>query len=229
MPIPLVLTQPIILLILALDISGCASTGTAGRSGPRVGADYTGDDAGVLVYAVGTVRGFGMRFSFPYGRVQVSDGAATDDWKGRIRPSVGGAIYLKILNPDFEGFETGHVVTRKLPPGHYAISDFEFFGSGPAGSYEWNSKVPFSIEFVIEAGKATYIGSFMRSLAPPGGAAGIGAPGYFLIANRSDRDLPIARPRMRADITILKQVTDVEKFGSAVLRSKSLEPMDAAR
>ncbi|MEM7569371.1 MAG: hypothetical protein AAF337_06210 [Pseudomonadota bacterium] len=221
------MTHRLILGLLLLALAGCASSGMSSNGRPDPGDDYSGADAGTLVYAVGTVRGFGMRFAFPYSRTQALSGETVDDWQGRIRPSVGGAVYLKILNPDFEGFETGHLVTRALPPGRYNIRDFEFFGSGPAGSYGWSSAVPFSIAFTIEPGKATYIGSFMRSLAPPGDTGKIGAAGYFIVANRAARDLLIARERLPSDTVVMEQVTDVDRFGSAVLRSRSLEPADA--
>ena len=137
---------------------------------------------------------------------------------------MGGAIYLKVQQPDFEGYETGHVVTRRLPPGKYQIADFEFYGSGIGGSYEWNSAVPFAIEFDIQPGRATYIGSFMRSLTPEGYQPVLGAAGYFLVSNQASRDVPIAIDRLPASVSVVEQVTDVEQFKSQVLRSKALEP-----
>lgn len=188
---------------------------------------YTQPDAGHLIYAVGTIR-IGMRFSFPYHRTHTADGAPVNDWNGRIRPTVGGAIRLKVQNPDFEGFETGHVVIRRLPPGRYAVTDFEFAGAGAGVQAEWKSSVPFALEFTIEPGKATYIGSFMRSPTPNDQLrAELGYAGYFLIADRSERDLPIAAVRLPQGVEISRQVTDVEKFGSKVLRSRSLEPAPA--
>ncbi|MFN0098686.1 MAG: hypothetical protein ACKVS7_08440 [Gemmatimonadaceae bacterium] len=188
---------------------------------------YSQPDAGHLIYAVGTIR-IGMRFSFPYHRTHTPDGAPVDDWNGSIRPSVGGALTLKVKNPDFQGFETGHVVIRRLPPGRYAVTDFEFAGAGAGTQTEWKSSVPFALEFTIEAGKATYIGSFMRSPTPNEQLrAELGYAGYFLIADRSERDLPIAAARLPQGIEITRQVTDVEKFGSNVLRSRSLEPAPA--
>lgn len=211
------------LLVITTCLAACASNSDT-RKGPDPGKPYAAEDAGYLVYAVGTVRGFGMRFSFPYARFETAEGKPAEDWRGDIRPHVGGAIYLKIQQPDFEGFETGHVVTRRLPPGRYVISDFEFFGSGIFESYEWNSAVPFAIEFEINAGRATYIGSFMRSLTPEGYQDALGAAGYFLVANRAKRDIPIADERLPDSVVVVEQVTDVERFGSLVLRSKALEP-----
>jgi len=144
-----------------------------------------------------------MRFSFPYHRTHT---------------------------PDFEGFETGHVVIRRIPPGRYAVTDFQFAGAGAGVQAEWKSSVPFALEFTIEPGKATYIGSFMRSPTPNEQLrAELGYAGYFLIADRSERDLPIAAARLPQGVEVTRQVTDVEKFRSKVLRSRSLETASAHR
>ena len=217
------MTRLINVVAISLCVAACAANPNA-RKGPAADTPYEAADAGYLVYAVGTVRGFGMRFSFPYTRVETPDGESIEDWRGRIRPHVGGAIYLTVQQPDFEGFETGHVVTRPLPAGKFAITDFEFFGSGIAGSYEWNSAVPFTMEFDIQPGRATYIGSFMRSLTPDGYQQALGAAGYFLVSNRASRDVPIAISRLPDSVSVVEQVTDVDQFDSIVLRSKALEP-----
>lgn len=212
------MARRIFFLLLVLFVASCASA-------PAERSDYEGEDKGYLVYSVGTVRGFGMRFAFPYERAALPDGTEAGDWRGRIAPTVGGAIYLKIVDPDFEGFETGHVVVRAVPPGRYAITDFEFFGSGPGASYEWRSATPFALPFAVEPGRATYVGSFMRSLPPEGLLDELGPAGYFLVADRASRDLPIAEERLPAGTSMSNQYTDVDQFGSRVLSSKALEPM----
>lgn len=183
-------------------------------------AAYAGEDGGYLVYGVGTIA-IGMHFDFPYRRIATPDGATVSDWKGTIEPTVGGAIYLKIKNPDFEGRESGHVVTRRLPPGDYLIENFAFYGSSPMGdAYEWSAAKPFVIRFRIEPGRATYIGSFMRAPSPgPGIVPGIGPAGFFVVADRAARDLPIARTRLPAACEIVAQVPDVTAFGNPILRS----------
>src|SRR5436190_15999142 len=77
--------------------------------------EYEGADAGYLVYSVGTVR-IGMHFDFSYRRLSTLEGAPTQDWRGKIEPKLGGAIYLKVKDPDFAGEESGHVVVTRLPP-----------------------------------------------------------------------------------------------------------------
>jgi hypothetical protein len=191
-------------------------------SAPALAADkeYDGADAGHLVYAVGTLR-IGMHFDFNYRRLTMPDGAPADDWKGKIRPRLGGAIYLKVKNPDFNGEETGHVVIRRLPPGTYAVQNFFFAGSSPGGGgVYWSPANPFALPFTIRRGAATYIGSFMRSpsLGTPLQPA-LGAAGFFIVADRSARDLPIATPRLPAGVKVTGEVTDVSTFGSPVLRT----------
>jgi hypothetical protein len=183
-------------------------------------APYAGEDGGYVAYAVGTIT-LGMHFDFPYGRVALPDGTAVNDWRGLIEPKLGGAIYLKIKNPDFEGRETGQIVVRRLPPGDYLIDNFAFYGSSPTGAaYDWSSAKPFAIRFTIRPGKATYIGSFMR--APSLGTSlqpTLGAAGFFVVADRSARDLPLIGPKLPTGCEVVTQVTDVDAVGSAALRS----------
>jgi hypothetical protein len=203
------------LAILCITLLAPVSAVLAREAAP----DYRGDDGGYLVYAVGTIA-IGMRFDFPYRRVALPDGTPIDDWLGTIAPTVGGAWVLRVKNPDFSGRETGHVVVRRLPPGQYLIDQFAFAGGGIGmGTIDWSSAVPFSIRFTIRSGTATYIGSFMRapSLGTPLEAE-VNAAGYFLIADRSERDIPIARAKVPSLPAITTEVTDVSQFGSIVLR-----------
>jgi hypothetical protein len=47
----------------------------------------------------------------------------------------------------------------------------------------------------------------------------LGAAGFFVIANRAERDLPIARQKNPQLPEINIEVTDVSSFGSAILRN----------
>lgn len=190
---------------------------------PAIGAkkanEYDGKDAGCLIYSVGTIK-IGMHFTFPYRRVTTLDGSAVNDWKGEIKPKVGGAFYLKVKNPDFTGDESGHVVVRCLPPGTYEVGDFEFYGSLPGvATYEWSPTHTTAFRFHLRSGQATYIGSFMRapSLGTPLQPI-LGAAGFFVVADRNQRDLPIAKGRLRADMEITSEITDVTIFNHPALR-----------
>ena len=175
--------------------------------------DYEGVDAGYLVYAVGIVR-LPASFEFPYRRLATPEGQPANDWKCMIAPKLGGAIYLKVKNPDFEGVETGQLVVRRLPPGSYEVQEFRFFGQIPGlASYKWSPDKPFALPFEIRAGEATYIGSFMRAMATATVRPDIGGGTYFIVADRSARDLPIAGSRLPAGLKVTSEVTDVGQFG----------------
>lgn len=174
---------------------------------------------GYLVYAVGTIK-IGMHFSFLYRPMPADDARAVSE--GVIKPTLGGAFHLRVKNPDFSGDETGHVVVRRMPAGRYEVHDFAFGGLTPGvGSTAWSPARTFSLPFEIRSGEATYIGSFMRapSLGTPLEAR-LGAAGFFVIADRASRDLPIAAPRLPTGIRVANEVTDVDSLGSAALRSR---------
>lgn len=209
--------------IASTAFAAASLAATAPAFAAREPRPYDGADGGWLVFAVGTVDGFGMDFGFPYRRLAGADGAAAPEWKGMIEPRLGGAIYLRIKNPDFEGAETGHVVVRRVPPGGYVIDRFIFGGSVPGvGGFEWSSARPFALPFDIRPGEATYIGSFMRavSLGTPLEPQ-LGAAGFFVVADRSARDTPLARQRLPAEARMTTQVTDVDAFGSIALRTQA--------
>ena len=182
--------------------------------------DYAGADGGWLVYAVGSIK-MGLDFEFSYAPLPGTAAAADKAWRGKIEPRLGGAIYLRVKNPDFEGDESGHVVVRRLPPGRYSVTRFDFAGGIGGTAFSWSSAKPFALPFEIRAGEATYIGSFMRavSLGTPLQAK-LGAAGFFVIADRSARDLPIAAARLPAGTRITAEVTDVTAFGSEALRTE---------
>jgi hypothetical protein len=193
------------------------------RSGDR---DYRGEDGGYLVYSVGAPNNLGLPYWFSYHRTATVDGRPAEDWKDRIYPRLGGAIYLRMKRPDFTGAETGQVHVQRLPSGSYVVDEFHFDGLLPGVvTYSWSSGKPFSLPFTIRPGEATYIGTFMRfpslgtSLQPV-----LGAAGFFVVADRSERDLSVAKTKLPESAKITVQVTDVSRFGNAALR---VSPPDA--
>jgi hypothetical protein len=182
--------------------------------------DYAGADGGYLIYSVGAID-LVAHYTFNYHRI---GSPPAEDWRGRIQPRLGGAIYLKVKNPDYTQGGTGHVVIRRLPPGNYAVDSFSFGGMSPTGGgIDWKSSEPFALPFEIKPGEAVYIGSFARcttlgtSLQPV-----LGAVGYFVVADQGARDLAIARPRLPAGVAITSSVTDVSAFGAPIFRSSPL-------
>jgi len=78
---------------------------------------------------------------------------------------------------------------------------------------------PFSIPFTIRPGEATYIGNFARapSLGTSLGPV-LGAAGFFVISDKSERDLAIARQRRPGLPPVTVTVTNVSTWGHAMLR-----------
>jgi hypothetical protein len=118
-------------------------------------------------------------------------------------------------DPDFNtGYETGKVQIQHLRPGKYEVYSFEFTGSSIGEWITWHPKKPFSIPFTINPGETTYIGNFAR--APSLGtqkASELGAAGFFVVSDKHQRDIEIAR-RKRPDLTpVTVSVTDVSEFG----------------
>lgn len=201
-------------LILALALVAFTGPSLAGDK------DYPGDDGGNVIYAVGIGGALTADFAFPYVRVATPDGHPISDWKGKIEPRLGAPFSLKVKNPDFSGFERGHVIVRRLPPGKYEIKGFVFGGQSPGGGgHVWTSKTPIVQSFEIRRGEATYIGSFSRAIAHPSLNIVPGGGTYFIIANRASRDLAVARQRLPANMKIAIEVTDVRQFGTPVLQA----------
>ena len=210
--------------LLGIIITFVVFLDTNVASAARAPREYGQADGGYLIYSVGSIGG-GLDFWFPYKYDIPNSSNRASEWIGLISPTLGGMWYLRVMNPDFTGREAGHVVVRRLPPGHYSIENFGFGGQIPGiATYDWSSAVPFKIEFNIAPGRATYIGSFMRTVSLGTSLeAQLGAAGFFVIANRAERDLPIARQKMPQLPEINIAVTDVSIFGSAVLRNSEPE------
>jgi hypothetical protein len=176
-------------------------------------ADYPGADGGYLVYSIGTIK-IPMSYTVAYRQVSAPGGALKKPWRGSMACRCVGFIRAQMPDADFTGRETGKVVVTKLPPGKYEIYDYGFGGAVGMTTYSWSSGKKFSIPFEIRPGEATYIGSFAR--APSLGTSlepTLGAGGFFVISDRSERDLPLARKRFPALPEVREEVTDVSTLG----------------
>ena len=74
----------------------------------------------------------------------------------------------------------------------------------------------FRAAFTIRSGEATYIGSFMLAFAGNAATARPWRVSFFIVADRSDRDRPIAQIRL-VGRPLKAEVTDVSQFGSQAL------------
>jgi hypothetical protein len=196
------------LAFVVLAFSG--SVATAG--------DYDGPDGGHLIFSVGTLH-IPMNFLFRYRSVAPVAGS-NRVWNGVIECRCVGFFTARMANPDYSGRETGKVMMHRLPPGDYEIYDFGFGGAVGNSITTFSSGQRFVIPFTIRPGGATYVGSFTR--APSLGTsleASLDAKGYFVISDRHERDLAIARARTPDLVEPTVSVTDVSVFNHPALRT----------
>ena len=79
------------------------------------------------------------------------------------------------------GPERGSAFALELPAGNYEFYDLKFLRNDGGGQWGWRSRDEFSLPFVVEDGRASYLGSFIAH------GQGEGA-GFFRVADRFDRD-----------------------------------------
>lgn len=181
--------------------------------------DYDGPDGGLLIYSAGSIA-IPINFAFRYKRIRNPAGGQVSDWSGTIGCGCVGLLRARAGGADYQGRETGRVHIRRLPPGDYEVFNFGFGGSIGSTMVTTRSARRFSIPFTIRAGEATYIGNFARapSLGTPLQRQ-LGARGFFVISNKAERDLAIARQR-RSDLpNATVAFTDVSGWGHTMLRS----------
>jgi hypothetical protein len=183
----------------------------------NVASAQENSSTGTLIYSVGSVD-IAMNFEFGYQRTATLSGEPVADNRGAMVCRCVGFFRPRPNNLDYYGREAGRVVVQSLPPGRYEIHDFGFSGTLIVAGVEWSSATPFSIPFTINAGEATYIGNFAR--APSLGTSlepQLGAVGYFVVSDQSDRDLAIARARDPALPAVRVEVADVSNLGHPML------------
>src|ERR1700722_4299905 len=168
--------------------------GAARASWSKELKDYSGDDAGFMVIAMGSgtsIESRAVSYTLQF-RKKGSPEIGTVSFTPH-RP----AVPFVGTKRDFdEPNETGFVDVRKLAPG-----DYEFYGISAAMygalQWRWQPDDEFSIPFTIFPGVATYLGDFRGVSTSRRSALSLGAPlptgAYFVVSNRADRDLPIAR------------------------------------
>lgn len=168
---------------------------------------YKGADAGYLVYSVSSLDQ-PMQFRFLYRRIPAE---ARPKWTGSLKCSCQGPLIgLYPFKMDFKGHESGNVDVETLPPGQYEAYSFEVTTGSLAYGGTWTPKQEFSIPFTIQPGQTTYIGNFARSTDSTMGL------GYFIISDKLDRDMAIARTKAPALPPVTAQVFDVTQLDNPV-------------
>ncbi len=189
-------------------------------AGDRIDTDYRGYDVGILIFSTSTLK-ISSNFAFYYKKLGDIRDVKSTYGAGTIDCRCLGFWRAKISDPDYDtGYETGKVQIQHLQPGDYEVYTLAFNGSIVAASLHWYPTKPFSIPFTIKSGQATYIGNFARapSLGTPL-AAQLDAAGYFVVSDKRERDLEIARKKLPDLGPVAVSVTDVSQFGTPILMS----------
>ncbi len=202
-------------ILLSAVFCCCASAG-------GIDTDYRGPDAGYLVFSTSSLK-IAMNFAFNYARKGEHRDPNDTYETGVIRCKCVGFWKPTMSDPDFEGYETGKVQIQRLPPGDYEVYTLSFDGSIIVASLHWFPKNGFSIPFTIKPGEATYIGNFARapSLGTPLQAT-LGAAGYFVVSDKHERDLPIAKGKLANLPPATVSVFDVSQLNVPFLLAKDL-------
>jgi hypothetical protein len=194
------------LLALSL-ILGAASVGASSSK------DYSGDDAGFMVMGFGSYTSIESRgISYTMNFRKKGSGEFESISFTPHRPAL---PFLGTKRDFDDDGETGFVEVRRLAPGEYEIFSISAAMFGRI-EWRWKPKDEFSIPFTIASGVGTYLGdfkgvaTFRRSILTFGAPLPTGA--YFVVANREDRDFPIARRKVPA----LNQINAVLPDAAAV-------------
>jgi hypothetical protein len=166
----------------------------AGVSWSKELKDYSGDDAGFMVIAMGSgtsVESRAISYTLNFRRKESSEVGTIS-----FTPHRPALPFLGTKRDFDEPNETGFVDVRKLAPGEYEIYGISAAMYGTL-QWRWQPKDEFSIPFTISPGVATYLGDFRGVGTSERSAWSLGAPlptgAYFVVSNRADRDVPIAR------------------------------------
>ena len=201
------MTKAFVLAVLALFSVASA------HAADLVNSDYRGADAGTLIFSTGSV--FPMNFTFYYRKVGQGTNPDSTYGAGRIDCACVAFWRAQMSDPDYVGPpETGKVMIHHLPPGDYEVYTFGFSGTLIVAGVSWSPDKVFSLPFTIKPGQATYIGNFVRGpslgtkLEPT-----LGAAGFFMISDKHERDIEIARKHDPNLPPVTVSVTDVSNLG----------------
>jgi hypothetical protein len=194
-----------------LAIAGCTT-------GLHV-TNYTGADAGYLVASLGAQPGTRYNgYNLFYRRKDRSPEGNGKIWWGQASILEG-----RELDSESEA-GTGIVDVRRMPPGDYEIFNFSLFYNAGNVQKFFSSKQEFSIPFSIRPGSTTYIGEYL--VAGLFGRNIFGMPiaggGYFIISNKSERDIAVAKRKQPALGPVQSAVVDARIVGNPLIRAAAL-------
>lgn len=190
-----------ILILTTLWLGGCATSS-------NLGADHVLDPAGTKGLLVASITHAGQLSAYNVYYRQVPDGV-----EGRLRSGQGMVL---IPLPDAGDFQdrSGHLVTAELPAGEYEVHGWGI----DSGYAHVRSTGQVSIRFLVEPGRAVYLGNFDFTPTSKLGATITGAEVVYREA--MDRDLAAFRkkhPRLAATpvTALLEKGASHARLGSA--------------
>lgn len=172
---------------LSLLLSACVSMPG------HINTNYAGSDKGTVLIGMGAAPGEMYR-SYTFIFIKTLTASENENDTGNFTYIPNGPFGQK---PDYvQGDEPGVVLVSTLPPGQYEIVNFSVHSS--AGIYQVYdySKKPFSIKFIVEPGKTTYLGNY-QAVAIYGQNNFDSQSGgvIFNVQNRADKDFSLAQKK----------------------------------
>ena len=192
------------------------SVGLIGAASAREPPAYSGPDAGYVVLAVGTSSNHYSNYRL---HLRKNGDTTFDQYFEYIPRDLFVGQSADFSEPD----EKGVVISRPLPPGDYEIYNLEVLRT--VSRDFWKAKDDFSITFTVKTGETTYLGDFRgMMLGQPRlfGPSGDGA--YFIVSDKSARDLPLARSKKDtpAKGNVTNAIPDPAMVNSFFVRSEPL-------
>lgn len=172
-------------LFLTVLVVGCVS------SPERISETYSGPDAGQVALGIGAAQGTTYQsYTLLFRR---TDGSG----------KVGRFTYFQdnIFSSQKRDYDTptesGVVLLSSLPAGRYEIYDFDVFMNGGRYRQNFRSRAEFSIPFVVQPGKAVYLGNYQANGVRGRNIVGIPitAGAFFVVEDRLQQDVQLARAR----------------------------------
>jgi hypothetical protein len=185
--------KSILAVFFAVVLAGCASVDS-------IPADYAGPDAGKVVISIGAATGTEYSSYSLLFRKQKSTGSAEKQAVGRFTYFQTNMFYKQA--PDFHtNGEAGVVLVQALPPGDYAIYNFDVFNNAGTVQSHYFSKVDISIPFTVRPGQTTYLGNYQANHLSGKNMFGMPLPAgaVFIVSDRLASELPIAQARTKTD------------------------------
>lgn len=201
----------IILSMLFLIMLGCASTQGVKNIAPEIPKDYSGPDAGYLIVSLGASP------KTHYTTYTLFFRPKHENMSGNVYYRQEGNIFFPRSERDFDDPNgNGIVYVHRMPAGEYTVVNFRIWQNSGRVQRHFYPKEPFSIPFVIEPGVATYIGEFLADGITGKNFIGMNVPAgaIFKIANKQDRDIPVAKKKYPEiqNIKVAIPASDIENL-----------------